>query len=128
MKKIGNTVNKYIRMKEVQMEDIDLKNMVILKDLPSNIVKEAYVVFKSNKMIKKFQKIDKNSEKKQERENGDSDYAIKEAEMLVMEYIEKVENSEKEVIGNSKVNKKLKKYAYMASIIMFLQFILLLIK
>ena len=36
------------------MEDIDLKNMVILKDLPSNIVKEAYVVFKSNKMIKKF--------------------------------------------------------------------------
>ena len=34
------------------MEDIDLKNMVILKDLPSNIVKEAYVVFKSNKMIK----------------------------------------------------------------------------
>ena len=110
------------------MEDIDLKNMVILKDLPSNIVKEAYVVFKSNKTIKKFQKIDKNSEKKQERENGDSDYAIKEAEMLVMEYIEKVENSEKEVIGNSKVNKKLKKYAYMASIIMFLQFILLLIK
>ena len=39
------------------MEDIDLKNMIILKDLPSNIVKEAYVVFKSNKMIKKFQKI-----------------------------------------------------------------------
>ena len=47
------------------MEDIDLKNMIILKDLPSNIVKEAYVVFKSNKMIKKFQKINKNNEKKQ---------------------------------------------------------------
>lgn len=128
MQKTGNTENKYIRMKEVQMEDIDLKNMVILKDLPSNIVKEAYVVFKSNKMIKKFQKINKNSEKKQERDSGDDDYAIKEAEMLVMDYIEKVEKSEKEAIGNSKVNKKLKKYAYIASIIMFLQFILLLIK
>ena len=128
MQKTGNTENKYIRMKEVQMEDIDLKNMVILKDLPSNIVKEAYVVFKSNKMIKKFQKINKNSEKKQERNSGDDDYAIKEAEMLVMDYIEKVEKSEKEAIGNSKVNKKLKKYAYIASIIMFLQFILLLIK
>lgn len=62
MKKSGNNEDKYIRIKEVQMEDIDLKNMVILKDLPSNIVKEAYVVFKSNKMIKKFQKANKNNE------------------------------------------------------------------
>ena len=51
------------------MEDIDLKNMIILKDLPSNIVKEAYVVFKSNKMIKKFQKINKNTEKQENKEN-----------------------------------------------------------
>ena len=75
------------------MEDIDLKNMVILKDLPSNIVKEAYVVFKSNKMIKKFQKINKNTEQKQvNRDNEDSQYAIKEAEMLVSSYIAKLEN------------------------------------
>lgn len=111
------------------MEDIDFKNMVVLKDLPSNIVKEAYVVFKSNKMIKKFQKINKNNEKQQmSKENEDSQYAIKEAEMLVSEYIEKVEKSEKDVILNSKINKKLKKYTYIASIIMILQFILLIIK
>ena len=111
------------------MEDIDLKNMIILKDLPSNIVKEAYVVFKSNKMIKKFQKINKNNEKKQvNRENEDNEYAIKEAEMLVSEYIEKIEKSEKEVILNSRINKKLKRYAYITSIIMFLQFVLLIIK
>ena len=111
------------------MEDIDLKNMVILKNLPSNIVKEVYVVFKSNKMIKKFQKINKNTEKKQvNRDNDDSEYAIKEAEMLVSEYIERVEKSEKETILNSKINKKLKKYAYIASVIMVLQFILLIFK
>ena len=111
------------------MEDIDLKNMIILKDLPSNIVKEAYVVFKSNKIIKKFQKINKNNEKKQvNRENEDNQYAIKEAEMLVSEYIEKIEKSEKEVILNSRINRKLKRYAYIASIIMFLQFVLLIIK
>ena len=110
------------------MEDIDLKNMIILKDLPSNIVKEAYVVFKSNKMIKKFQKINKKNENKQVRKNNDDQYAIKEAEMLVLEYIEKVEKSEKEVILNSKINKKLKKYAYIVSIIMFIEFILLIIK
>ena len=129
MKNYGNTENKYIRNEEVQMEDIDLKNMVILKDLPSNIVKEAYVVFKSNKMIKKFQKINKNTEKNQvKRKNEDNQYAIKEAEMLVSEYIEKIEKSEKEVILNARINKKLKKYAYIASIIMVLQFILLIIK
>ena len=110
------------------MEDIDLKNMIILKDLPSNIVKEAYVVFKSNKKIKKFQKINKNTEKQENKENREDQYAIKEAEMLVLDYIEKVEKSEKEVILNSRVNKKLKKYAYIASIIIFIQFILLVIK
>ena len=111
------------------MEDIDLKNMVVLKDLPSNIVKEAYVVFKSNKMVRKFQKINKNTEKKQvNRKIEDNQYAIKEAEMLVSEYIEKIEKSEKEVILNSRINRKLKRYAYIASIIMFLQFVLLIIK
>ena len=110
------------------MEDIIIKNMIILKDLPSNIVKEAYVVFKSNKMIKKFQKINKNTEKQENKENREDQYAIKEAEMLVLDYIEKVEKSEKEVILNSRVNKKLKKYAYIASIIIFIQFILLVIK
>lgn len=111
------------------MEDIDLKNMVILKDLPSNIVKEAYVVFKSNKMIKKFQKINKNNEKEQiNKQNEDNEYAIKEAEMLVMDYIEKTEKSEKEVILNSRINRRLKKYAYVVSIIMIIQFILLIIK
>lgn len=129
MKKAGNNEDKYIRIKEVQMEDIDLKNMVILKDLPSNIVKEAYVVFKSNKMIKKFQKINKNNEKEQiNKDNEDNQYAIREAEMLVMDYIEKTEKSEKEVILNSRINKRLKKYACITSIIMFIQFILLIIK
>ena len=109
------------------MEDLDSKNMIILKDLPSNIVKEAYVVFKSNKMIKKFQKTNKNNEKKKEEEESNR-YVVKEAEMLVLDYIEKVEKSEKEVITNSKINKKLKKYAYITSIIIFIQLILLIIK
>ena len=74
-------------------------------------------------------KQDKNKEKKQvNRNNNDSEYAIKEAEMLVSEYIERVEKSEKETILNSKINKKLKKYAYIASVIMVLQFILLIFK
>ena len=110
------------------MEDIDLKNTVVLKDLPSNIVKEAYIVFKSNKMIKKIKKIDKNNKNSISITNKDNQYAIKEAEMLVSEYIERIEKSEKEVILNSRRNKKLRKYVYISSAIIILQFILLIIK
>ena len=78
-------------------------------------------------MIKKFKKINKNNEKKKEEEESNR-YVVKEAEMLVLDYIEKVEKSEKEVITNSKINKKLKKYAYITSIIIFIQLILLIIK
>ena len=35
------------------MEDSKLKNMVVLKNLPSNIVDEAIIVLKSNKKVKK---------------------------------------------------------------------------
>lgn len=110
------------------MEDINLKNMVILKDLPSNIVKEAYIVFKSNKMVKKFQKINKNISKEKANKNNNNEYVIKEAQMLVTEYIQKVEKSEKETILNSKKNKKLKKYSYISTIIVIIQFILLIVK
>ena len=84
------------------MEDLDSKNMIILKDLPSNIVKEAYVVFKSNKMIRKFQKINKNNEKKKEEEESNR-YAVKDAEMLVLDYIEKEKK-----IANKKIEIKKK--------------------
>ena len=39
------------------METSNLKNMVVLKNLPSNIVDEAIIVLKANKKTKKLQKI-----------------------------------------------------------------------
>ena len=39
------------------METSKLKNMVVLKNLPSNIVDEAIIVLKTNKKVKKLQKI-----------------------------------------------------------------------
>lgn len=109
--------------------EIDLKNTVVLKDLPSNIVKEAYVVFKSSKMARKIQKINKeNQTSEKDKENR---YAIKEAELLILEYtrkMDRIDRNKKEIITNAKINRKLKKYAYITSIIIFIQFILLLIK
>ena len=41
------------------MENSNMKNMVILRDLPSNIVEEAIVILKSSKKVKKLEKIDR---------------------------------------------------------------------
>ncbi len=108
----------------------NLKNTVVLKNLPSNIVEEAIIVFKANIKLKEENnniEIEKNKEIKKEK-----DYILKEAEMLVNNYIKKVE--EKKKIRNEiqkKVDKKcknLKKYIFIMSIILLLETIFLIIK
>ena len=54
LEKIGNNIiNTYF--KEVQMETSNLKNTVILKSIPSNIIEEAIIVLKKNIKIKEFE-------------------------------------------------------------------------
>lgn len=119
------------------METSNLKNMVVLKNLPSNIIDEAIVVLKSNKNAKKFQKIEKNKESKENKEKNEElkeakskDYILKEAEMLVNNYILKIENEDKNIkqtIGKharsklSEKYEKLKKYAISVTAICILQ-------
>lgn len=113
------------------MKESNLKNIVVLKNLPSNIVEEAFVILKSNKDARKLEKIE-NSKKTQTAEmpKKSKDYVLKEAEMILANYLSKVENNEKET-SKSLVNKKykrLKKYAYISSSIILLQAIMLIIK
>ena len=105
----------------------DLKNIVVLKNLPSNIVEEAIVVLKPNKKIHKYQIINarkdnesskekyesnnkessqKNCKAKIENNKEDNTYIIKEAEMLVKSY---TENLEKKRPNNRKIEQKLRK-------------------
>ena len=42
------------------MEASNLKNMVVLKNLPSNIVDEAIIILKNSKKIKKLEKVENN--------------------------------------------------------------------
>ncbi len=111
------------------MESSKLKNMVVLRNLPSNIIDEAIVVLKTNKKVKKLQKIEqKNKIKNSENENKDKDYILKEAEMLLNSYISKVENNDKRNIFNKDVNKKynkLKNYAIAITIFSILQAIVI---
>ena len=68
------------------MEEDNFRNIVLLKDLPSNIIEEAIVILKdTSKVTVKNIKQNKNSDKK------DSKYIIKEAEMIISNYINKLE-------------------------------------
>lgn len=107
----------------------NLKNTVVLKNLPSNIVEEAIIVFKANIKLKEEQELDNN---KNIEKNKEKDYILKEAEMLVNNYIRRVE--EKKRIKNEiqkKVDKKcknLKKYVFIMSIVFVLETIFIIIK
>lgn len=81
------------------MDTNNMKNMVILRNLQSNIVDEAYIVFKNNVKIHKVQKIDKRKTGESKEKQNPKDYMVKEAEMIVRDYISKIEKKEYE-LGN----------------------------
>lgn len=96
------------------MDTSNLKNIVVLKDLPSNLVEEAIVVLKGNQKIEKLQLIDTDKKKVNTQEENinqksksSKDYIIKEAQMLIAEYISKIENrNKKENKSMQKLNKR----------------------
>mgnify|MGYP001271482155 FL=1 len=112
------------------MEASNLKNMVVLKNLPSNIVDEAIIILKNSKKIKKLEKIENNkTTNKKEKQTTQKDYILKEAEMLVNSYVSKIENKEDKKVADNKMQqkyKKIKKYSIITTIIGVIEFILLL--
>lgn len=102
----------------VYMETKIMKNMIVLKNLPSNMVEEAFVVFKDNVKIHRKEKVEKNKFIEKEDRPKSKEYMIKEAEMIVQDYISRVEQSQFE-IGSS--NKKLReKYNRLKALCIFL--------
>ena len=100
------------------MKTSKLKNMVVLNNFPSNIVDEAIIVLKNGARVKDFQVIEKNGNNNS-KDNGKSEnYILKEAEMLLNRYINKVDN--KDIKQNKKLEKKynkLKIYSVVVTII-----------
>lgn len=115
------------------MEASKLKNMVILKNLPSNLVEEAIIILKSTAKVKDLQKVENNKKGKKEIiEKKGNDYVLKEAEMIVSKYITQIEKEKNKKETNKKQEnkkyKRLKNYAYLSSFIVFLQILMLLSK
>lgn len=111
------------------METSNLKNMVVLKNLPSNIVDEAIIVLKANKKTKKLQKIENKKILENQENKKDKEYILKEAEMIVNNYISKIENKENDKIIISKDTdgkyKNLKKYAIATTLLCIIQAIVI---
>ena len=89
-----------------------MKNIVVLKNLPSNIVDEAIVVLKQNKKVKNIQYSRKNSSK-EEMPKHDNGYIVKEAELLINKYI-KDEEEKSKIKKESNLEKKYKIQKYIS--------------
>ena len=113
------------------MEVSNMKNMIVLRNLPSNLVEEAFVVLKANKKIKKLETIENNKKVVGDiQSTKDKEYMFKEAEMLVSDYVYKMENKEKLEENKKKEYKKikkLKKFTYISTVIAILEGLVLFI-
>jgi len=109
------------------MQSSDMKNMVVLKNLPSNMVEEAIIIFKETQKIKQ-KELAENGKKINsiEMKTKSKDYILKEAEMLVTDYINKIENKKKLQDNKDIINKynNLKKYSIVSTILFVVSLIL----
>lgn len=114
----------------------DMKNIVVLKNLPSNLVEEAIVVLKENKKVHRYKIVDvKEKEEndtgiKKERKKGketsnlangknDNKYIIKEAEMLIKSYTENLEKKSSRWKNNMKKLEKRYKFSLKLNFLLF---------
>ena len=102
------------------METGNVKNIIVLKNLPSNLVDEAIVFVKANKNARKLEYVEKTSVLEYEEDINKSDYVIKEAESVISDYISNIEENDLDEDKIKKVEKKckrLKLYCIIVSIL-----------
>ena len=98
-----------------------MKNIVVLKNLPSNLVEEAIVILKSKRNVKKLEYIDKKETIKKDESNKDN-YIIREAESVISSYINSIQKKEnrEESIKIKKKYKRLKIYSFIVTLFLII--------
>ena len=111
------------------MDISTMKNMIILRNLPSNLADEAIIVLKENRKIKNKDLIDKKAFEKvnSNLKTKSDDYIIKEAESIVSEYLTKFEENKTDGRFDKSLNKKYKKIKVYSGIITLLAIISIII-
>ena len=104
-----------------------MKNIIVLKNLPSNLIEEAIVILKSNKEAKKLEFVDNNNKVKNENifQNKKNNYIVKEAEIVLESYISNLEKKEgeSEEYRFKEKYEKLRNYIIIISVILFISLI-----
>ena len=110
------------------MKTSDMKNIVVLKNLPSNMVEEAIIILKQSQRIKQKELVDKGSKASSaEIQSKSKDYILKEAEMLVADYINKIETKKKNEKNNRELAiryKTLKSYCIISTAVLIISLII----
>lgn len=75
------------------MEKGKMKNVVVLRNLPSNLIDEAFVVVKSKNVARSLERIDGKNENI-DRKNKDDGYIVREAESVLSSYASLVEKKD----------------------------------
>lgn len=75
------------------MEKCKMKNVVVLRNLPSNLIEEAFIVVKSKKIARSLERIDGKNENI-DRKNKDDGYIVREAESVLSSYVSLVEKKD----------------------------------
>lgn len=81
------------------------RSIIRLKDVPSNVIEEAIIIFKENKKAKKFEYSSK-FENENKTGEDDKDYVIKEAELVISKYLNP-DNSKEEKLKRKIKNQKI---------------------
>ena len=96
------------------MENMNMKNMMVVRNLPSNVIEEAFIIIKPNLKIKQKKQVREREEKKEiESQKNQKEYILKEAELLLSDYAKGIEKKEKNG-EDRKLEKKYKRLKWVA--------------
>ena len=105
------------------MNSNQMKNIIVLKNLPSNLIEEAFIILKDNKKVKSLERIEKKNGSKVEHTKSE-DYIVKEAEMVINSYLSKIEDEKQ--IKTYSIKKMENKYNRLKFVSIILSMIVLL--
>ena len=79
------------------MEKCKMKNVVVLRNLPSNLIEEAFVVVKSKNVARSLERIDGKNENI-DRKNKDDGYIVREAESVLASFVSLMEKKDRKKV------------------------------
>lgn len=108
------------------METSNMKNIIVLKNLPSNIIDEAIIIFKETQKIteKELIKEKNNISQKSIEKYKSKEMIINEAEMVINGYIKGIEKNKEKKNKNKRINNKLKIYSIAITVLFLISLII----